>query len=97
VVRVSFSAGSAESFILSVGGAKQQKTISCSKHVATMGAAEASVAAAADLTSVAATTTAVTTVMATTMLMVAAATKQMVSWADNSESLAIAFSVTLEL
>ncbi len=58
------SAGGAESIILSVGGAKQQSTISCSKTVAKMAAAEATVAAARDLTLVAATATAVTTVMA---------------------------------
>jgi hypothetical protein len=40
------SAGSAESIILSAGGAKQHSTISCSKNVATMAAAEATVAAA---------------------------------------------------
>jgi hypothetical protein len=41
----------AESIILSAGGAKQQSTISCSKNVATMEAAEATVVAAMDLTS----------------------------------------------
>jgi hypothetical protein len=40
------SAGSAESIILSAGDAKQQSTISCSKNVATMAAAEATVVAA---------------------------------------------------
>jgi hypothetical protein len=53
------SAGGAESIILSAGGAKQQSTLSCSKNVGTMAAAEATVAAATDLMSVAATTTAV--------------------------------------
>jgi hypothetical protein len=43
-----------------VGGAKQQSTISCSKNVVMMAAAEATVVAVMDLTSVAATTTAVT-------------------------------------
>jgi hypothetical protein len=37
------SAGSVESIILSVDGAKQQSTISCSKNVAMMAAAEATV------------------------------------------------------
>jgi hypothetical protein len=36
----------AESMILSAGGAIQQSTISCSKNVATMAAAEGKVAAA---------------------------------------------------
>ena len=65
--------------ILSVGGTKQQSTVSCSKNVVTMVVAEATVAAAMDLMSVAATTTAVMTVRATTMLTVTAATKLMVS------------------
>jgi hypothetical protein len=53
------SAGGAESIIFSAGGAKQQSTISCSKNVATMAAAEATVAVAKDLTLVVATITAV--------------------------------------
>jgi hypothetical protein len=40
------SAGGAESIILSTGGTKQQSTISCSKNVARMVAAEVPVAAA---------------------------------------------------
>jgi hypothetical protein len=40
------SAGGAESIILSAGGAKQLSTISCSKNVVTMAAAEVTVAAA---------------------------------------------------
>ncbi len=73
------SAQPAFSMILSVGGAIQQSTISCSKNVATMAAAEATVVAAIDLMLVAAMKTAVTTVTATATLTVTAATKQMVS------------------
>jgi hypothetical protein len=73
------SAGGTESIILSAGSAKQQSTISCSKNVATMAAAEATVAAATDLMSVATTTTVVKTVTATATLTVTAATKQLVS------------------
>jgi hypothetical protein len=39
------SVGGAESIILSAGGAKQQSTISCSKNVATIAAAEVTVVA----------------------------------------------------
>ncbi len=73
------SAGSAGSIILSVAGAKQQSTIRCSKNVATMVAAEATVVVAKDLMLVAVRTTAVTTVTVTATLRVTAAMKQMVS------------------
>ena len=71
--------GGAESIILSVGGTKQQSTISCSKNVATMAAAEATVAAATNLMLVAVMTTAVMTVTMTATLMVTAAKIQLVS------------------
>ncbi len=67
------------SIILSASGNKQQSTISCSKNVAMMAAAEATVALVTDLMSIAVTTTTVTTVTATATLTVTAVTKQMVS------------------